>query len=115
MWRELKSVESLSIISEESKSKPVIIFKHSTRCSTSALALNRLERNWNKDEMNDLNPFLLDVIRYRDISNYIEASFQITHQSPQVLIIKNGICVYDQSHFGINYDELKKLCEDDIS
>ncbi len=49
---------------------------------------------------------LLDLLQYRNISNTIASDLQITHESPQVLVIKNGRCVYHESHTAINYDEI---------
>jgi bacillithiol system protein YtxJ len=106
-WNRLDSKESLDKIIEESQDHPVVIFKHSTSCSISAMALNRLERSWNDSEMSDVKAYYLDLISYRDISNAVSEKFGIMHQSPQVLLIKNGTCVYDDSHMGINYQNLK--------
>jgi bacillithiol system protein YtxJ len=106
-WNKLDKNEILDQIIEESKAKPVIIFKHSTSCSISAMALNRLERSWNDADMNGVKPYYLDLIAYRGISNAIAEKFGVMHQSPQVLVIKNGECVHDDSHMGINYQSLK--------
>ncbi len=105
-WLKLESVDQLKTIREKSKKGPVLIFKHSTTCSISRTALDRIERNWNDKEMNDVSPFYLDLLRHRDISNQIANEFSIEHQSPQVLLIENGYSVYDRSHFDINYQEL---------
>lgn len=106
-WNKLDKTEVLEQIIEESKEKPVVIFKHSTSCSISAMALNRLERSWNDGEMNGIKPYYLDLIAYRDISNAIAEKFGVMHQSPQILVIKNGACVHDDSHMGISYQSLK--------
>ncbi|HET8858558.1 bacillithiol system redox-active protein YtxJ [Marivirga sp.] len=106
-WNKLDNIDTLDKISTESKEQSVIIFKHSTSCSISAMALNRLERSWNEGEMSEVKPYYLDLISYRNISNAIAEKFGVTHQSPQVLLIKNGECVYDDSHMGINYQNLK--------
>ncbi|WP_296618785.1 bacillithiol system redox-active protein YtxJ [Marivirga sp.] len=106
-WNRLDSIETLDRIIEESKENPVVIFKHSTSCSISAKALNRLERSWDDSEMGEVKAYYLDLIAYRDISNAIVEKFGVMHQSPQVLLIKNGECVYDDSHMGISYQNLK--------
>jgi bacillithiol system protein YtxJ len=106
-WNRIESIETLDRILEESKENPVVIFKHSTSCSISAMALNRLERSWNDSEMGEVKPYYLDLIAYRDISNAVAQKFGVMHQSPQVLLIKNGECVYDDSHMGISYQNLK--------
>ncbi|MFN4083275.1 MAG: bacillithiol system redox-active protein YtxJ [Bacteroidia bacterium] len=103
-WRKLDSITLLDEIEKSSFQKPSLIFKHSTRCSISSGALNRLERNWNGNEALDI--WYLDLIKYRDVSNAIAQKFLVEHQSPQVLIIKNGKCFYHASHFEIEYDEI---------
>jgi bacillithiol system protein YtxJ len=106
-WSELNSPQQVDQILEESKEKSVLIFKHSTRCSVSRMALDRLERNWNESEMGHLKPYFLDLINNRDISNRIADQFQVEHESPQVLIIEKGASVYDQSHMGIDYRAIR--------
>lgn len=107
-WNQLTSKEQLDIIKEESKTQKVLIFKHSTRCSISSMAKNRLEREWKIGE-EALKPYYLDLIAFRDVSNNIAEQFNVPHQSPQVLVIDNGNCIYDTSHMGIRYGELERL------
>ncbi len=107
-WKKLNNVEVLNKIEEDSKNKTIIIFKHSTSCSISGMALNRLERSWKEEEMENTDAYYLDLLANRDISNAIAQKFGIEHQSPQILIIKEGICTYDNSHMGINYQLLKE-------
>ena len=71
------------------------------------MALNRLERAWNAQEMQGAEAYFLDLIRHRDVSQQVAESFGITHQSPQILLIHKGECVYDTSHMGISYPALK--------
>jgi bacillithiol system protein YtxJ len=106
-WNQLTEVEQLQTIKEESYNYPVLILKHSTTCSISGTALNRLERNWKQEKVGELKPYYLDLLRYRPISNEIANLFKVEHQSPQVLIIQNGECVYDASHFDISFAELE--------
>lgn len=91
----------------ESRNQPVIIFKHSTRCSISHTALNRLERNWKEDEMASVKSYYLDLLAYREISNQISDLFNVEHQSPQVIILKDGASVYNKSHFDIDFNNIK--------
>lgn len=107
-WIPLTQETQLQEIEELSRQQPVIVFKHSTRCSISATALSRLERNWKDTEMADVKPYYLDLLSYRPISGQITRTFEVEHQSPQLLLIRDGKCVYDASHFDINYDYLKK-------
>ncbi len=108
-WRELKEEKQLSEINRESSEKYVVIFKHSTRCSTSALAINRLEREWQQSEMQSFAPYFLDILNYRSVSNRVAHEYEIEHESPQVLVIKDGNCIYHTSHLGISYAEIRKL------
>ncbi|HEX8546840.1 MAG TPA: bacillithiol system redox-active protein YtxJ [Cytophagaceae bacterium] len=105
-WLTLDSEEQLNQIKANS-SKPSVIFKHSTRCSISATALSRLERSWNKQEVEGIDFYFLDLLNHRPVSSKIEELFGVTHQSPQVLIIQDGTCTYNASHLGISYNEIK--------
>ncbi len=102
-WIELNSLSQLTHIIELSRYRPQVIFKHSTRCSISSMALSRLERN-EQPETGDF--YFLDLIKYRSLSNTIAEDFAVSHESPQVLLIKNTKCVYDESHSGIQMDEI---------
>lgn len=106
-WISLDQTEALEQIKEESQEKPVLIFKHSTRCSISATALNRLERSWKDNEMSEVKPYFLDLIRYRPVSSQVAEEFSIRHESPQVLLIHKGEAVYHASHMDISYADIK--------
>ena len=103
-WNSLTDLAQLEQIKEESKLHPVLILKHSTTCSISATALNRLERNYKPELVGSLKPYYLDLLSYRPISNQITQTFDTEHQSPQILLIKDGKCVYTDSHFGISFN-----------
>lgn len=107
-WIALTEEHQLQELIHESLKTPVLIFKHSTRCSISSTSLNRMERNWKEEEMNGVKPYYLDLIQYRPISAKIADVFAVEHESPQVLLIKNGKSVWDASHYDIQYDVLKK-------
>lgn len=102
-WIPLQTENQLEELSKRSAERPQVIFKHSTRCSTSALVKSRLERG---QEPWDIDFYFLDLISYRPISNKIAESFRVPHESPQVLIIRNGECIYDESHLGISMDDI---------
>ena len=105
-WNELISEEQLQHIKERSFERPQVIFKHSTRCSISSVAKSRLEK-WQPNE--DFDFYFLDLIGHRSLSNKIAENFFVHHESPQVLVIKNGECVYDESHLGISLQEILEL------
>ena len=87
----------------KSQQKPQVIFKHSTRCSISAVALQRLQK---AEQPSDIDFYFLDLIAHRDISNKVAQVFGVNHESPQVLLIKDGLCVFDESHLGIHMDDI---------
>jgi len=102
-WNELTEESQLAKIKEQSNTRPVIIFKHSTRCSISTMAKSRLERSIAPEHVDF---YYLDLIRYRTISNMLVDEFGVHHESPQILLIRSGACVYDESHNGISMDEI---------
>ncbi len=102
-WITLQTEEQLHQLKQSSYTKPQIIFKHSSRCSISSVAKNRLERSAQPDE---LDFHYLDLIKYRPISAKISEDFNIYHESPQILIIKDGACVYDESHSAIDMKDI---------
>jgi bacillithiol system protein YtxJ len=108
-WKKIAQIEQLVDIDVQSHQAPVILFKHSTRCSISSAALARLERSWNENEMEEVQAYYLDLIANRTTSNAVADHYEIEHQSPQVLVIKKGDCVYNESHMGIDYEELKQV------
>lgn len=109
-WNALTEIKQLDSIVEESAEKPVVIFKHSTRCSISRMALKNFEREYNLEE-SEVAPYFLDLLQHRDISNEIAQKFQVIHQSPQLLLIKNGKSVYNVSHSEIDAEALKSKVE----
>jgi|SRR5690606_7379460 len=108
-WNTLNTQEQIDLIKKESKEKAVLIFKHSTRCNISRTALDRLERNWDETEMTDIKPYFLDLISYRQISNRLAEEFDVDHESPQILIIKDAVSTYHRSHFEIDYKQIKEV------
>lgn len=105
-WSSLTDIAQLESIDKESQNGPVLILKHSTRCSISSAALSRLERKWQDADNEKIKPYYLDLLNHRDISNAIADRYQIIHQSPQVLIIKDGKCVFTETHMSISYDDI---------
>ena len=105
-WRPLTEMQQLDEIVEASKVTPVAIFKNSTTCGISRMALKGLQRDYAiaKDE---LDMYMLDLLQYRSLSNEIAQRFGVYHESPQLLLIKDGKCVYHTSHSSIDADELK--------
>jgi bacillithiol system protein YtxJ len=105
-WNDLTEIKQLDEIAESSVETPVIIFKHSTRCSISRMALKQFERDYNI-EAGKAKPYFLDLLEHRDISNEIASRFTVQHQSPQLILIKNGKAVYNASHQDIDAGVVK--------
>ncbi|SHO62206.1 bacillithiol system redox-active protein YtxJ [Algoriphagus zhangzhouensis] len=105
-WKKLTSAEQIEEIKTLSQERPILIFKHSTRCSVSSMSLDRLLRNWKSEDEEKIVPYYLDLVAYRQISNLVEEVFHVPHESPQVLIIRDGVAIYDNSHFGISYPDI---------
>lgn len=99
-WVPLTSVEQLDEIIEKSASRTQIIFKHSTTCGISRMVFNRFGKDFDFHG-NQVDPYYLDLHSYRQVSNETATRFQVVHQSPQLLIIKNGVVAAHSSHGGI--------------
>ncbi len=105
-WQELTSLSQWAEVVKLSWQTPVAVFKHSTRCSISSTAKSRLERDWQGNEPN-FPVFYLDLIAHRDVSNAIAMDTSVEHQSPQIIILKEGKSIYDSSHNMINAQRAK--------
>ncbi|KAA9331970.1 bacillithiol system redox-active protein YtxJ [Adhaeribacter soli] len=108
-WKPLNQTAQIESLAEESKEQPIVIFKHSTSCSISSMAKSRLERQWEDSSLKNIKPYYLDLLSFRPVSNEIAEFFQVRHESPQLLLIQDGVCTYHASHMGIKLDEVKKL------
>lgn len=96
MWKPLQSLEELDAAIQASHDHPVVLFKHSTRCSVSAMAKRSFEAQWNSDL--SAEAYLLDLITYRPVSNAIAERFEVRHESPQMLVISDARLQYHASH-----------------
>ena len=105
LWNPLTEIKQLDEIVEESNTIAVFIFKHSTRCSISRMALKNFEREYALNP-SDAKLYFLDLLEHRDISNEISTKFNVVHQSPQLLLIKKGHCLYHVSHSDIDATDL---------
>ncbi|MGR7814598.1 bacillithiol system redox-active protein YtxJ [Lacinutrix undariae] len=105
-WIGLTTVDQLLQISQKSKTKTQVIFKHSTRCGISKMVMNQFVDAYDVDINLDL--YYLDLLNFRDVSNEAGYTFQVLHQSPQLIVIKNGVAVAHANHGGINEIDLSK-------
>ena len=106
-WKEMTTEAQISEAVELSHEKPQLIFKHSTRCSISSMAKDRLEREWN---LENVEPWYLDLIAYRNISTAIAMQLGVHHESPQAILLKEGVVVYEASHNAISVAQMKNVC-----
>jgi bacillithiol system protein YtxJ len=105
-WIPLTDLGQLNEIINESVTKPVAIFKHSTRCSVSRMALRQFENEF--DLSDKVTLYFLDLLNHRDVSNEIATRFGVEHQSPQLILINNGKAIYDASHSSIDAESLER-------
>ncbi|MFT4601635.1 MAG: bacillithiol system protein YtxJ [Arenicella sp.] len=104
-WTRFDNEQQLSQFIEESNHKTIMFFKHSTRCSISSMAKSRLENDWDLDEQ--VTPIYVDLIANRNISSLLANKFAVQHESPQIILVRDGISVYDTSHNQISVKEIK--------
>ncbi|MBM6499393.1 bacillithiol system redox-active protein YtxJ [Flavobacterium macrobrachii] len=105
-WRQLTDLGLLNEIVELSNEKPVLIFKHSTRCSISRYSLKQFENDFELEDR--IIPYYLDLLNHRDISNAIAERFGVFHQSPQIIVIKDGKAIFDTSHESIDARKIEQ-------
>lgn len=104
-WNNLQSQKQIDDAVIASHDRYQVLFKHSTTCPISSMAKMRLESKWDLD---NVDAHYLDLLSYRSISNYIAESLSVHHESPQVILLKNGEVIYDSSHLDISVEEIKE-------
>ena len=103
-WIALEDLGQLNEIKTVSDDKFVLIFKHSSGCIVSRMALKQFEKDYKNN--NHTTNYFLDLLSFREISNAVASKFEVQHQSPQILIINNGKCVYKVSHDAIDAETI---------
>ena len=106
-WKEVTSIEEFNEMLNAPTDKAKLFFKHSTRCSISSMALKGFEREWNVSS-DDFELYFVDLIAHRDISNAIAAESHVEHQSPQVVVWRNGEVIYNASHHHIDTQKIQQ-------
>ena len=109
-WLEMTTLVDLDKAIEQSFDKPVVLFKHSVRCGISVGAKYALEDKWDFQE-DEMIFYYLDLINYRDVSNAIAEKLNVIHQSPQVIVLRNGKAVHSSTHHAIGVPNLKQGLE----
>lgn len=98
-WIQLESMDQLDVIAENSKNKTQVVYKHSSTCGISRMVLNMFSEGYDTDL--DIDLYFLMIQNHREVSNTIEEKFGVKHESPQLLVIKNGEVVFHTSHGAI--------------
>lgn len=106
-WHELTSLKELDELVANSFHHPVVVFKHSVRCSISGVVRNRFKREWDFDG-NDVELWHLDLLQFRSLSNAIAERFGVIHESPQILLIENGTATFHASHNAVRVSSIKE-------
>lgn len=107
-WIPLNDMNQLEFIKNKSTTKTQVVFKHSTRCGISRMVMNQFVDSYELTEK-DLDLYYLDLLNYREVSNEVGYKFQVMHESPQILVIKNGVVVAHASHGAINEVDLARF------
>lgn len=106
VWNELDSLESIEKLIQDRSNKKIAVYKHSTKCYISQLALSKLEHEIDKLELGDIDFYFLDILRFRDISNRISELLKVQHESPQLILFQNGKALYNASHSEISLSNI---------
>ena len=102
-WIIITSQQQIEELKEKSRTKIQVVFKHSTRCSISSMAKNRLDKS---EQPSNIDFYYLDLLKYRNLSSMLSSEFDVEHESPQVLMIRDGKCIYDESHLAIKMEDI---------
>lgn len=92
-----------------SRERDLWLFKHSTRCGASAYALLELEKFLREHgDALDATVRLLEVPRQRELSDAVAERTGVRHQSPQLLVLRDGKVIWQASHWGIERPRLER-------
>ncbi len=106
------SINDFENLLAESDQQPVLLFKHSTRCPVSFAAQDEFHDFVTENDGDALVCAQVDVIRDRQVSNAIASTLDVTHQSPQAIVIFRQIPVWDASHSAITRESLSQAITD---
>ncbi|MCS6823226.1 MAG: bacillithiol system redox-active protein YtxJ [Cytophagaceae bacterium] len=111
-WTPLTSESQLEEIDKASHSEFIIVFKHSTRCNISETALERLNRKADTIKASADKTYYLDILTYRNLSDALAKKYNVVHESPQLMLIHKGQCIFHASHLNIDPEAVANLIED---
>jgi bacillithiol system protein YtxJ len=113
-WIELTNLDQLNAALRTSANRPILFFKHSTRCGVSSMALSTFEKTWKLDTV-PCDLYLLDLLSFREISNKVEELAGVTHQSPQAIVMVQQGVVYQASHSSIDAEEIQRILREEVA
>ncbi|GGG46701.1 thioredoxin family protein [Croceivirga lutea] len=108
-WNALTTLEQVNQVIQDSQGKTQVVFKHSTSCGISGMVLRRITTSWSTIDTSQVDFNFLDLLAYRNISNAIASKLNVVHQSPQVILLRNGEVVFHTSHGAIMDFDIKKF------
>jgi len=106
-WIKITSTEQLNEVLRNIGDTPALLFKHSTRCSISSMALSGFERNWTGEV--PCNLYFIDLLKHRDVSQEVATLTGVVHQSPQCIVLKGSEIVYEATHSGIDARRIENI------
>jgi bacillithiol system protein YtxJ len=109
-WIHIRSEKDWYAARSSSLEKPALVFKHSTRCGISSMALKQFERGWTLSS-EDCLLYYLDILAYRAVSNLIAQDVPVVHESPQALLFANNELIHHASHSDIDAQRMQQLIQ----
>ena len=110
-WHPITEKEKVADLIQESEKKTILIFKHSTRCGISRMVLKNFESEWQLPESDNYKLYYLDLLQNRDVSNEVARVTGVDHESPQLIILKDGKVVHHDSHHSIKAETAKQYLD----
>ncbi len=103
--RPLEDVGQFERLLTTPDSRPLLLFKHSRSCGTSAQALDELEVHL-RDETTDVRYAIVTVQTHREVSRVVARTLGVRHETPQALLIQDGRVVWNASHYRVTADAM---------
>lgn len=107
----LRHLTELDQLLDDSAHRPVLLFKHSYSCGTSAEALDELMAHLDARRRQDTEYAVVTVQTHREISNAVSARLGIRHETPQALLIRDRRVLWSASHFRVTADAVAQALE----
>jgi bacillithiol system protein YtxJ len=108
-WILLTTKEQLQQSLQHSHDRVQVYFKHSTRCIISKMVLKNFEEQWS-DLPDNVDLLFIDLLQFRELSNSLAEQLHVKHESPQVIVVRDGKTVYHASHDSIHTQDVAQHC-----